>query len=273
MNDKCAKESRVVSHIKKLFLGYEITVKPKGLYKEFSENIYIKTDDNENIGAFLIKPKIINQETEFFIFCHGKGCDRIVLYKSGIFTRLINLYNVCFLIIDYRGFGDSTGEYTIQGVNLDVLAAYKFLKKTYNCKSISLVGHSLGCGVALEYGKFAMISKKFIPKKIFCLAPFISSIEICKDFKTIFSVFSFFIQNLSSIIENNINYDNVENAKFTKDILYIFHGNEDKLINIRHGRRIADEVGCKFIETSNNHINIFVDERVWEVIIEISSKI
>lgn len=262
------KENRVLKYFKKLFLGYETTVKPHKIYNEFKENIYIETEDKETVGAFLLKPKTIDENTDFFIFCHGKGCDRSDVYKVGAFARLVSSYNVCFLLIDYRGFGDSTGKYTISGVNYDLLAGFDYIMKEYNAKSVNLVGHSLGCAIALEYGKFAVQNNKWIPKNIFCMAPFISTLEICKDFKYFYRIFTFLIPHLSRTIEKYFNYDNLNNARYVKDILYIFHGNQDSLINIKHGKKIAEEVSCKFYELRKNHLNIFIDEQLWDFIIK-----
>lgn len=267
-----SEENKILTPIKRLFLGYESTQKSVKAYENFEENIYLQTKDNEKIGAFIYKPKIINGKTAFFIFCHGKGCERADVSKVCDFERISNLYNACFVIIDYRGFGDSSGEYTIKGVNYDVLAAYEYLINNFNPSTISIIGHSLGSAVALEYGKFSKELNVNMPARIYCLAPFISTIDICKDFKLIFSFLLFFIPRLEIIIKKEFNYDNLENARFISNNIFIFHGSNDKIINLNHGKAVAGVSQAKFIETKHTHISIFTDENTWKSIMMIEQE-
>lgn len=266
------KEGRILRHAKKLFLGYEVTVNTQEFYKKFPQNIYLTTEDEQRIGAFFYKPNSFDNDTQYIIFCHGKGCDRSMVSRTGDFERMAIIYNACFLIVDYRGFGDSTGDYTIEGVNYDIMAAYKFLMDSFGPVPISLVGHSLGTAVVFEYGRFAKEKGECQPFRIFCLAPFTSTIEICKDFRLVFSLFSFFIRDFERTIRNGFNYDSIKNAKAIGENIYIFHGRNDKIINIKHGKSLADVSNAYFHESDHNHITIFTDESTWKHIFKMNAK-
>lgn len=266
------KNERVLRVAKRLFLGYEITRNEEKYYSKYKNNMYLRTEDGEKIGAFLFKPKTVDRNTQYFIICHGKGCDRTVAGTIISFDRFACLYNICFLMIDYRGFADSTGEYTIEGVNYDVLAAYSFIRDTFGDVPISLVGHSLGTAVVLEYGKFAKSMGRGIPEKIFCLAPFTTTIDICKDFKVVYRLFSFFIPSLEQNIREFFNYNSIGNAQELGERLYIFCGSRDLVIDSRHSRQIASASKAPLFETNNNHVQIFLDEAVWRKIFSLNGQ-
>ena len=53
------------------------------------------------------------------------------------------------IALDYRGYGDSTGIPTIDGVVHDVLHVFKVVRQVCPENPITLWGHSMGTGVAL----------------------------------------------------------------------------------------------------------------------------
>lgn len=264
--------SKVIRYSKRLFLGNEITKKISSYYNKYSENMYLQTEDAETIGAFFYKPRTITTDTQYYIVCHGKGCDR---YQAGLFgnlAKVVDLHNVCLIMPDYRGFGDSTGEYTIEGVNYDILAAYRYLVDAYGAKSIGIVGHSLGTAVALEYGKFAKLHRpECLPSRIVCMAPFTSTVDICKDFK-VYLLLSFLIPNLEAKIRKEFNYDSISNSSHVKDRLHIIHGAGDDIISHEHGRRIASAAGCPITVTDHTHLTIFNDIGVWNIVFALEKK-
>jgi pimeloyl-ACP methyl ester carboxylesterase len=84
--------------------------------------------------------------------------DRATPFRRSLCTQLVNQgYHV--FAIDYRGYGDSTGEPSEAGVVKDVIALYDLLRKyrpaaqgssnsaqTASVGGVYLFGHSLGTG-------------------------------------------------------------------------------------------------------------------------------
>lgn len=271
MNGKGAKTNRIIAYSKCLFLGNEATKKPGSFFTKFRENVYLHTEDSQRIGAFVYKTRVVDDKTRFFVVCHGKGCDRYQAGYFGDFAALAVRCNVCIIMVDYRGFADSTGEYTIEGVNYDILAAFRHLSDVYGAREISLVGHSLGTAVALEYCRFARGRREdVLPRKVYLIAPFTSTVEVCRDFK-VFFIFSYLVPTLASTLENGFNYDSISNARHVCDRLFIFHGSNDGIISVEHSRRIAQAAKCPLTVTDHDHLNIFSDQCTWKSIFKIDT--
>jgi uncharacterized protein len=83
------------------------------------------------------------------LYLHGNGHN----IGSNI-NQAKRLYNQGFsvLLLDYRGYGQSDGSPSEQGVYADAEAAWQYLvtKRNVNPKSIVLYGHSLGGAIATE---------------------------------------------------------------------------------------------------------------------------
>ncbi|KAI5149275.1 hypothetical protein ENBRE01_0808 [Enteropsectra breve] len=263
--------SRLIKYCKALFLSNGSTHRKSSFYKKHPENIYLETEDGETIGAFLYKPVSVNSSTHFYVLCHGKGCDRYhtaALFDG--FEMFCALKNAVILVLDYRGFGDSTGKFSISGANIDVLEAFKYLRMVYRAERINIIGHSLGTAIALEYAKFSRTHcPEYVPKKIVLLAPFSNTIEICRDFK-LFQLFTFLIPRLENKIKKEFYYDSVENAKSVSEGLHIFHGEKDRIIHIKHAEKISEASACSLVRTKHTHLTIFTDKSLWDKIIEIT---
>jgi len=86
----------------------------------------------------MIKP---NTET-IFIFSHGNAGNLTNFLNSKTVSNLLNVGSV--VLYDYRGYGDSTGMPTQDGIHEDLKAVYRYVGLTYPGKRIVLYGFSLG---------------------------------------------------------------------------------------------------------------------------------
>ncbi|KAI9470805.1 MAG: Alpha/Beta hydrolase protein [Benjaminiella poitrasii] len=143
-----------------------------GFGHNMGRNIKIKTSDNVTIGAWHFVPKIfhekhqlrnqgsVNQEIfdsaladpqyDTVIYFHGNALNRAAPWRIDFYKKFILYFTKTNLItIDYRGFGDSESTPTEAGLRLDAQATVDWLNQ-YGVSNnrISLIGHSLGTGVA-----------------------------------------------------------------------------------------------------------------------------
>lgn len=123
----------------------ELKEDPKSAGLEY-EDVYLKTSDGKRLNGWFVKRSGAKSTLLFF---HGNAgnishrMDRLALFRD----MGLNVF-----IIDYRGYGRSTGRPSEEGLYLDGFAAYEYLVKRQdvNPDRIIVYGASLGGAVAAE---------------------------------------------------------------------------------------------------------------------------
>lgn len=154
----------IVRKIESDFAGIKAKADDLGIEKD--ENF---ANEAEGLKSLTLKTKHgklsvwdINpyESDRYAVCCLGFGCpknhpDAIESYK-----RLINEgYGV--ITFDYLGWGESSGnKLSEKGTKESADAVFNYLhKKGVENENISLIGHSLGCGVAADYAKYHKVQK------------------------------------------------------------------------------------------------------------------
>jgi len=82
---------------------------------------------------------------------HGNAFDRALFTRRELCNKLRNELKYHVFAFDYRGYGDSTGRPTEQGLVRDARFIYDWIHKFDNGRrKIYLWGHSLGTAVAVQ---------------------------------------------------------------------------------------------------------------------------
>lgn len=137
----------------------------------------IETEDGESLGAWLIGDQAAEAQKDdpslVFLYCHGNAASRAISLRRAVYKNLLSMKNGSqLLVFDYRGFGDSTGTPTQEGLLKDVRAAWNWLVKTRSIdpNRIVLVGQSLGTAVAHMF----LSNDNVQPKATILLSPLVS---------------------------------------------------------------------------------------------------
>jgi len=109
-------------------------------------DVYLNTKDGVQIHGWFLP----HQEAKYtLLFCHGNGGN-----LSGRLDKILILHEakVNIFIIDYRGYGLSSGKPKESGIYLDAKAGYDYLisKKNIKPEQIILYGESLGAAVTID---------------------------------------------------------------------------------------------------------------------------
>lgn len=180
------------------------------------EETNLTTTDNSVINALHFKVK--NPEGVILYFHGNKG--NLERWGNKI-TPLLD-YGYDLFVIDYRGYGKSTGKRTEESMYSDAQLSYDYLLKLYKENQIVVYGRSLG-------GTFATyIASKNNPKYLFLEASFSSIVDVAKSKALIFPFDRLFRFKFKS-------YEIIENVKVPTTI---FHGNEDTLVSINIARKL-----------------------------------
>ncbi|MEJ7913911.1 MAG: alpha/beta fold hydrolase, partial [Chitinophagaceae bacterium] len=122
------------------------------------------------------------------------------------------------VLVDYRGFGKSTGKRTEREMLSDMQFVYNVLKEQYSENHLILYGRSLGSGFA------AKLASDNDPRYVILDAPFYNFKKVVKRFVPFLPlryVLHYHLRTDQWILKINCP-------------IYILHGTSDRLIPIRH---------------------------------------
>ena len=180
------------------------------------EEVTLETSDGEAISALFFRGK----GRDVILYFHGNAGDLSGWqFVAEDFTALG--YN--FLIIDYRGYGKSTGTVSERGLYLDADAAYEYLlKRGFEPRDIVIYGRSIGSGVAVD-----------LASRVSCLglvleSPFSSMGQLANE-KFPFLFPALFLK---------YRFDNSAKMAKVKCPVIFLHGSDDTLIPPVHSQRL-----------------------------------
>ena len=183
------------------------------------EEIFLTTVDGERINALFF----LGKKPEVILYFHGNAGDLSGWqFVSEDFTAM----DYSFLIIDYRGYGKSSGIITEQGLYLDAEAAFRFLieQKGFLARQILVYGRSIGSGVAVD-----LASKKEI-KGLVLEAPYVSLKKLANE-KAPWLLPSLWLR---------FHFNNMEKINHVRCPIIFIHGSDDTLIPPSHSKKLFE---------------------------------
>ncbi|KAF5392010.1 hypothetical protein D9757_003349 [Collybiopsis confluens] len=174
-----------------------------GLAMNKTYNFKIQTVDNETLGAWFILSESFYQSLPShstipkpfvqhalrarptILFFHGNAATRALKARIQHYSAFSSRLNVNVLAIDYRGFADSTGSPSEDGLVRDARAAYEWLISSgARGEDVLLMGHSLGTGVSARLA--AELSREELPYRgVVLMSPFSSISELVKTYSVL----------------------------------------------------------------------------------------
>lgn len=194
------------------------------------EKVEIKTNDGETLKGFFLPAPVPTKKT--VIFLNGQGYNASMLLKEKKFEKLQSEVPVNVLIVDYRGFGESTGSATPQGVVNDAVSMYDYLvsEKHLTPNDISIFGVSLGGAVAIELANKREVDTLIVQSSF-------TTVEDVADDKLPKVIPAFLRGLLKGITQSEFNSrESIKNVKAKKVI--ISHGTDDDVIPVKHGEEL-----------------------------------
>ena len=204
------------------------------------EDVRLQTPDGESLAAWYIPaaPEASGPGKGLtLLLLHGNAGNISHRVQSVAFFHKLGL---SVFIIDYRGYGESTGKPSVSGSILDARAAWQWLTEHEGVPpaSILLFGRSLGGGVA------AALAAQVEPKALILESTFTSLYDVGK---TICPWLPKFL-----LSEDYATPDNIEKLRVP---LLVVHSPADEVIDYRLGRVVFDGYkGPKsFLRISGSH--------------------
>ncbi|WP_303319104.1 alpha/beta fold hydrolase [Flavivirga abyssicola] len=202
------------------------------------EELFFKTEKDAVINAIHFKVKTPKGVILYF---HGNGSNLPRLEKiSGYFIE--KGYEV--LIMDYRGYGKSTGVLSEGAFYNDAQYCYNYLKAHYDESDIILYGRSIGTGIA------TFLASENNPQQLILEAPYHSIEDVANRRFPIYPTKGMLKYKFPS-------FKYISNVKCP---ISIFHGTDDFVISFKSGKRLfsdAPKALATFIEIEGGrHTNL-----------------
>jgi len=199
------------------------------------EKVSFETSDRVPLAAWWIPAA---DPRGVLLFCHGNAGNISHRLDS---IRIFNRLGLSLFIFDYRGYGESGGSPSEEGLYRDAEAAWQYLlgRKGVNPGNLIIFGRSLGGAVA------ARLSRTHRPRALILESAFISLQEAARDRFPGFFV-SFLVPD---------QYPTLRNLTAVQSPVLIIHSRDDETIPFRHATALyaAAPHPKEFLEIRGSH--------------------
>lgn len=236
--------------------GRALTATPDDIGLAF-ESIMIPTQDGERIHGWYVPASKRGQNlgagpnaTPVLLFFHGNAGNISHRLDS---IRIFNELGVDVLIVDYRGYGDSTGKPGEEGVYLDGEAAWNYLVETRGVESDRIVvfGRSLGAVVG------ARLASRYSPGGLIIESGFTSGVDMARR------LYPFLPARLITRLE----FPLIDFARELRCPVLVIHSRDDEIIPFDMGEEIYEAVPGEnktFLEIWGGHnTGFYLSEAVY----------
>lgn len=204
----------------------------------------LATADGETLDGWYVPAG--REKSDLVIFFHGNAGN---IGHRLDYLRMFHDLGLATLIIDYRGYGLSTGQPSEQGSYRDAEAAWRHATQAlgFAPERIVLFGESLGGGVA------SWLAAKNRPAALVLASTFTSVPDMGADLYPLLPI----------RLLANIRYDSLAQLAQIACPLLVIHSRNDDIIPFAHGQRLFDAARPpkQFLEIAGGHNEGFVFAR------------
>ncbi|RUS85938.1 hypothetical protein EGW08_006341 [Elysia chlorotica] len=220
-----------------------------------ARHFFLDVEDDVRIGAWHVLPKSMHEERglvpldsfekelkngkKVFLYLHGNSGTRGSHHRVQLYKLLASL-DFHVITIDYRGYGDSSGTPSEEGVVKDSYFIYKWLKQRIGDTKIFLWGHSLGTGVTTKLAKI-LCNEGDHPAGIVLESPFNNMIDAATHhpFSLPFRMLPWFDWIfLKSLGEQGIYFKSDESILSVTPHIMILHAEDDLIVPFDLGQKL-----------------------------------
>jgi fermentation-respiration switch protein FrsA (DUF1100 family) len=185
----------------------------------------------------------------------GKGVALILHGNAGSIAlrvdwlRMFHELGYASFVVDYRGYGRSSGAPSEQGTYADAKAAWDHLVEVrgYNPRDIVILGESLGGAIA------AWLAARTAPRALVLQSAFTSVPDVAASIYPVFPVRWI----------SRFDYDTRAYLRDVSVPVFVAHSPADEIIAFRHGRALYEAARApkRFLELSGGHNEGFIFAR------------
>ncbi|MGQ0752195.1 MAG: alpha/beta hydrolase [Betaproteobacteria bacterium] len=223
-------------------IGREMVATPRTYGLDYEE-LEIATEDGEKLAAWWVP---VPQARGTVLIFHGNAGN---ISHRIEYLRMFHRLGYASLIVDYRGYGRSTGSPSEEGTYRDALAAWRHLteQRAISARDIVLFGESLGAAVA------SWLAARHAPRALALASAFTSVADLGAQ------IYWFLPVRLMSRFE----YNTLANLARISAPVLVAHSREDEIVPFSHGERLyaAASEPKQFLVLSGGHNDGFIFAR------------
>lgn len=210
------------------------------------QDVRIATEDGETLAAWWVPAGPMRGAVLLLHGNAGSIADRIDYLPH------FNAMGYAVLLVDYRGYGASTGKPSERGTYLDAHAAWRWLTAQPDLRpgDIVLVGESLGGAVAAE------LAARVQPRALMLIATFTSAVDLGSE------IYPYLPVRLIS----RYRYDTLAHLRGFHGPVLIAHSRDDEIVPFAHGERLyAAATGAKslLVMRGGHNDGFLFDQPAW----------
>jgi uncharacterized protein len=194
-------------------------------FKEIWIDVENENEPKSQVNAIYFYTDLLPKKG-LIVYFHGNARD---LNRAGKFAPDFTKNGYDILMIDYRGYGKSRGEFSEKGLISDSKAAYNYAKTLFPENKLVVYGKSLGSGIATQ------ITASNNPKLLLLETPYFNFPDVAGNF------FPF-------IPFKTLSKYQFQTDKFIKKVkcpIHLFHGDNDGLVYYESSIKLAKLLGKK----------------------------
>lgn len=225
-----------------------------------AERVSIATHDGEILASWLLKSPVEPKGT--ILFLHGNG-ENISTHIRSVAWLPQHGYEV--FLLDYRGYGQSTGFSTLASALSDIEEAHRWLSNRFmsaeNKRPLYIFGQSLGGALAITYTANYQQGLSKIEAMITESAP-ASWPQVARETMRNHWI-TWLLQLPASLLPGE--YDPEEHISTITTIpILLMHSPDDNIVQYHHGQQLLEKTlgNAVFLETKGGHIAGFNDKNV-----------
>ena len=206
------------------------------------EKIVFK-DKSDTTVAYVLNP---NQQKALIAF---GGNNDSMANVAKIYKDKFKDYTI--YLLDYRGYGLSSGKPSQEAIFKDALKLYDFVSKKH--KTIDTIGRSLGTAVAIY------VASKRDVNKVVLVTPFDSILDIAKE--------RYWFLPVSLLVKDK--YLSKNYAKDIKAKVLILVAKNDKIVSLKRTQNLIKALkdkDIKVVTLNHGHNDIVEDPKYYEII-------